>query len=331
MKVLYAVQGTGNGHVSRACDVIPEIQKYAHVDILISGYQSDIELPFIVKYKLYGISFIFGKHGGVDIFETIKKAKIFKFFHDIKTIPVEKYDLVINDFEPITAWACRRKGVPCISLSHQSAVLHPKAPKPKKTDWLGKIVLKYYAPTKIKYGFHFRELDTNIFTPIIRKDIQKAKTQNLGHYTVYLPSFDDDFLVHLFNQIPTNWHVFSKRAKIVNVYENVTVQPVSQIEFGESMLNCEGILCGAGFETPAEALYLGKKLMVIPMKGQYEQQCNAAALKDLGIPVIYTLSVKSIEKINQWVTFGNANSIKYEHKLPKIIQKVFNDLNLNLK
>jgi UDP:flavonoid glycosyltransferase YjiC (YdhE family) len=34
MKILYAVQGTGNGHVSRACDVIPELKKYAQVDIL---------------------------------------------------------------------------------------------------------------------------------------------------------------------------------------------------------------------------------------------------------------------------------------------------------
>jgi hypothetical protein len=35
------------------------------------------------------------------------------------------------------------------------------------------------------------------------------------------------------------------------------------------------------FETPAEALFLGKKLLVIPMTGQYEQECNAAALAAL--------------------------------------------------
>jgi len=43
-----------------------------------------------------------------------------------------------------------------------------------------------------------------------------------------------------------------------------------------------GVFCGAGFETPAEAMFLKKKLMVIPMKGQYEQQCNAAALEEIG-------------------------------------------------
>jgi len=39
-------------------------------------------------------------------------------------------------------------------------------------------------------------------------------------------------------------------------------------------------------ETPAEALFFKKKLMVIPMKGQYEQLYNAECLKQLGVPII---------------------------------------------
>ena len=39
MKILYAVQGTGNGHFSRAQDVIPLLKKKAQVDILVSGTQ----------------------------------------------------------------------------------------------------------------------------------------------------------------------------------------------------------------------------------------------------------------------------------------------------
>ncbi len=47
---------------------------------------------------------------------------------------------------------------------------------------------------------------------------------------------------------------------------------------------CEGILCNAGFETPAEALFMDKKLFVIPIHNQYEQECNACALDKMGIP-----------------------------------------------
>jgi len=66
MKILYAVQGTGNGHITRAIEIIEYLQKKGDLDILVSGIQSDIELPFKVKYKFSGLSFIFGKNGGID-------------------------------------------------------------------------------------------------------------------------------------------------------------------------------------------------------------------------------------------------------------------------
>ena len=49
MKILFAIQGTGNGHLSRAKEIIPYLIKYADVDLLVSGTQSQIELPNIKK------------------------------------------------------------------------------------------------------------------------------------------------------------------------------------------------------------------------------------------------------------------------------------------
>ena len=69
MKILYAIQGTGNGHLSRAKDIIPALEMRAQVDILVSGQQADITLPFEVKYRFKGLSFIFGKKGGIDFNE----------------------------------------------------------------------------------------------------------------------------------------------------------------------------------------------------------------------------------------------------------------------
>ena len=40
MKILYGIQGTGNGHLSRAEEIVPILKKMAHVDVLISGNQS---------------------------------------------------------------------------------------------------------------------------------------------------------------------------------------------------------------------------------------------------------------------------------------------------
>ena len=64
MKILYAIHRTGNGHISRARDIIPELQKKGVVDILISGPEADVELGYPVKYTLKGLSFVFGKKRG---------------------------------------------------------------------------------------------------------------------------------------------------------------------------------------------------------------------------------------------------------------------------
>jgi uncharacterized protein (TIGR00661 family) len=321
MKILYAIQGTGNGHLSRARDIIPILQQKGELDILVSGIQADVELPYTVKYKLKGLSFIFGKNGGIDILATYRKSNLRKLYAEIKSLPIEQYDLVINDFEPVSAWACRLKKKPCIGLSHQTAVINKKSPKPKKNDPLGKSVLHNYAPVTTAYGFHFETYDKNIFTPVIRSEIRHADTEKNDHFTVYLPAYDDQRIIKVLGEIKNiNWEVFSKHTKKEYKTKNIHIRPVNNNAFIKSFVHCTGVLCGAGFETPAEALYLKKKLMVIPMKGQYEQQCNAAALKKMGIPVLKSLKKKHVETIAEWINSKNRVSVDY----PDITEEIIN-------
>ncbi|PKQ45944.1 glycosyltransferase family protein [Confluentibacter flavum] len=327
MKILYAIQGTGNGHLSRARDIIPILQKKGVVlDILISGTQADINLPYPISYQLKGLSFIFGKKGGVDVWKTYFKAKTMRLHKEIMSLPVENYDLIINDFEPVSAWACKLKKIPCVSLSHQSAVLSPEAPKPKKKDPLGKLILKKYAPTTKQYGFHFKAYEDTIFTPVIRQDIRGANCTTGDHYTVYLPSYDDEKILSILSKIKdVTWEVFSKHNKKIVSDKNITVQPITNEAFITSMATSKGVLCGAGFETPAEALYMKKKLLVIPMKGQYEQQCNAAALKDMGVPVIKSFKKKYLKNIKDWIDSDTIIEVNYpditEHIIDKILEE----------
>ncbi|WP_018612943.1 glycosyltransferase family protein [Segetibacter koreensis] len=323
MKILYAIQGTGNGHVSRARDIIPVLQKNHEVDILISGSQTDVQLPFPVKYKYHGLGFVFGKKGGIDILESYKKSNLKVFFSEINCLPVQSYDLVINDFEPVSAWACYQKNKKCISLSHQAAVLNKNVPKPKHTDKIGKAILKKYAPTSAQYGFHFKAYDTNIFTPVIRRQVREHPVENKGHYTVYLPAYEDKRIVKVLKEFPSvRWQVFSKHNKKPFKEKNITIQPISNEAFINSMAAAEGVLCGAGFETPAEALFMNKKLMVIPMKGQYEQQCNAAALKDMDVPVIKSLKLKHADKIKKWIESVKRIKVDYPDITETIINKI---------
>lgn len=323
MKILYAIQGTGNGHVSRARDIVPVLQHKGKLDILISGIQADVSLPHPVRYQLKGMSFIFGKSGGVDMLSTYRQTNTRQLLRDIRNFPVEEYDLIINDFEPVSAWAAYFKKKPCISLSHQSAILAEKAPKPIKKDAFGQLILKNYAPGTHSYGFHFAQFDKDIYTPVIRKEIRQSEVKNKGHFTVYLPAYDDKKLIKKLKKIEgVKWHIFSKHTRKKYRERNIRVKPIENISFIKSLATCEGVLCGAGFETPAEALYLNKKLMVVPMKNQYEQQCNAAALNTLGIPVIKNLKKKHLPKIEDWIQKGRSLEINYPDITEQVVDLV---------
>ena len=196
MKILYGIQGTGNGHISRALEIVPLLKERADVDVLISGSQYELTLPFPVKYKLKGLGFVFGKKGGVDILKTYLKMDSIQLMREIKSLSLDEYDLIISDFEPVTCWAAKQQKKVCIGLSNQSVTLHPLAPKPESSDTIGKLVLEHYAPCSTNYGFHFKRFDETVYTPIIRKEVREEPITNKGHITVYLPSFDDERILH---------------------------------------------------------------------------------------------------------------------------------------
>ena len=322
MKILYAIQGTGNGHISRAREIVPLLQQHGDVELLISGTQADVILSQQVAYQLHGFSFIFGKKGGVDHYETWKSMNLPRFVKDMRQLPLKSYDLILNDFEPVTAWACKLKGVESVGLSHQASFQSKKVPKPKSIDW-AQLVMKYYAPSTHYVGFHFKEYDDFIHTPVIRSEIRNLQTSNLGHYTVYLPAIADEILVPILKQIPhVQWQVFSKHTKTSFIAGNVQVRPVNNEQFNLSMASCEGLFTGGGFEGPAEALFLGKKLLVVPMKFQYEQQCNAYALQQMGLPVIWGSNKNWLPVIQKWVLQPQTHQFNFPDETADVIEKV---------
>ncbi|WKV12216.1 glycosyltransferase family protein [Marivirga harenae] len=322
MKILYAIQGTGNGHISRARDVIPLLQQYGELDILISGTQSDVKLNYPVRYQLFGVSFIFGKRGGVDIFKTLKRMNLFRFIKEIWNLDVHQYDLIINDFEAVSAWACLLKAKKCVGLSHQSAVIHPFSPKPMKTDWLGYLILKYYAPVNQSYGVHFKTYADKIYLPIIRQEIRDLKTKEGDFYTVYLPAYSDERIVKVLSVLEVSCKVFSKHCTAAKKVGNIEIIPIDNQLYLQSLAACEGLICGAGFEGPAEALFLQKKLLVIPMRGQYEQQCNAVALQKMGVKVIESLKLSQLDTLKLFITEANVVNTNYPNQTDAIVRRL---------
>ena len=118
------------------------------------------------------------------------------------------------------------------------------------------------------------------------------------------------------------FEVFSKKANQVTVEKNITFIPIDNKAFNKSMINCSGVITGAGFETPAEALYLGKKLLCLPIKGQYEQLCNAEALKSFDVPVIGSIDANFPAYINDWQQSPAPKQLQLTHTTDNIVSTV---------
>lgn len=326
MKILYAIQGTGNGHISRAIELIPHFQRHAKVDILISGIQSDISLPYEVKYTYKGMSFVFGKKGGIDFLNTYMKNHIHGFLKEVKSLPVEDYDLIINDFEPISAWAAYIKGLPCVALSNQAVTNLDGVKRNQQDDLLGNFILNHYAPSTSKYGFRYQSHSDSIFTPIIRKEIRNLSLSDEGHITVYLPSYSDEKIMKKLSLIDDiHFQVFSKHAKKLIRHQNVEIRPIDTELFYQSLASCSGVISAAGFGLTSEALFLGKKLLVIPQKQQLEQKCNAVALEKLGVKVVKQLRKRNIPAISTWIHEGEAIKLDYPDQGKEIAQMIVNN------
>lgn len=323
MKILYSVQATGNGHIARAAELIPVFQQYGNVDVFLSGSNSSLHLDLPVKYRSKGLSLFYGNRGGLDYLQMIKYFSPIRIFKEARALPVQEYDAVINDFDSITALSCKIKNVPFIHFGHQASFASAKTPRPQRKDIPGELILRNYSSSVNSIGLHFKPYDNNIHSPVLKSEVIHAIPEDHGHITVYLSHYSDDVLLpHLYKIPDVHFHLFSKKAKEQQKQRNVTLLPVNNQAFSRSMINAVGVITGAGFETPAEALYLGKRLLCLPILGQYEQLCNAAALQQFGVSIINKIDNRFAFEIKMWLNGIKPKQLVLQHSTEEIVSLV---------
>lgn len=302
MKIFYAAQATGNGHISRLIELYPYLRKYGEVDVMLSGSNSTLDPGFPVTYRSNGLSMFYTCNGGLNYVKTLSASSLRRVAREARDLPIEQYDLVINDFDSITSLACKKKQIPSIHFGHQASFLSPHTPRPQRKSLVGEWILKNYAQASVNIGLHFKPYDDFILPPVIKKEIWQAQPSDQGHITVYLPSYCDHQLIKTFSKIKEmQFQIFSRQATEISRKDHISLFPVSKRLFDQSLVTCHGIICGAGFETPSEALYLKKKILAIPIRGQYEQRCNAEALRLLGVPVLEAIDHDFYHTVLYWL------------------------------
>jgi uncharacterized protein (TIGR00661 family) len=186
---------------------------------------------------------------------------------------------------------------------------------------VGEWVLKNYARATQYIGLHFENYDDFILTPVIKDEIQYAEPIDLGHITVYLPSYCDHVLLKFLQRYKEfHFEIFSREVTYTTSHDHIKLIPINKKAFNQSLITCTGIITGAGFETPAEAMFLKKKMIAMPIKGQYEQQCNAAALEKLGVQILKRLDENFDKVFFKWINDANPTTITYRHTTESIIE-----------
>ena len=167
---------------------------------------------------------------------------------------------------------------------------------------------------------HFDSFDENVFHPIIKEEVIQAVPINDGHLTVYLPQFSIEFLEpYLLEKKNFHFEVFTKEVQQITCRKNICYFPISDTAFSHSMIRCFGIITAGGFETPAEAMYLNKKVMSIPIVNHFEQECNAEAMKKLGVTVLKKIDSKFSTAFDHWVNSSEPIKLSLKYSTQEMV------------
>ena len=306
MKILYGIQLTGNGHLTRSVQIIRELKKRGHeVEIITSGSNSQLDIPYEVKSRKEGLSFFYDSNGGIDWFKTIKKLNLGRFLSEIE-FDASGYDLVISDFEPVSAWSAKRHGVKSIGIGNQYSLLSKKAPRPRKASGLSEQFIKRFARCDSAIALGYERHDSFVHLPVVDESLLEKEKADGGFYLVYLPSISTDMLTSALDAAGCRYRIYSPEIES----ETESLRRPDSESFRKDLLSCSGIITASGFSTTSEALVLGKKLWSIPIRGQYEQLCNAIALRKIGV---FTEEFAE-ESLETWME--EYRPIEYEWKNP---------------
>jgi uncharacterized protein (TIGR00661 family) len=322
MNILYAVQGTGNGHLSRAIQLYPFLKEYGNVDFFISGSNTALktDIPIIGRSK--GISLFYKSTGGLDYLKIIKSFS-FRIFIDAYKLPVNNYDLVINDFDFVTSLACLFRQKKSVQFGHQASFQSNKTPRAKKNKIIGEFILKHFVKSTHYLGLHFKAYDEAVFNPIIKQEIIDAIPSDDGHISVYLPHYSIAYLEPFFLKA-SNYHfeVFSSEVTAIRNYKNIIYFPISNSGFTKSMIRSHAVITGGGFETPAEAMYMNKKVLSIPISKHYEQLSNAEALSELGVKVIMHIDKDFNIIFTDWIKYSAPVKLELRYSTKDIVAQL---------
>ncbi|MBB6054285.1 MJ1255/VC2487 family glycosyltransferase [Tolumonas osonensis] len=308
MRILYGVQGTGNGHISRCRMIARALQReQVAVDYVLSGREAHayFDMDEFGEYKsLPGLTFV-TRDGSIDLLATVGRSQLLRLLGDIKQLPLHDYDFVVSDFEPVTAWAAKKNKIPSLGISHQASFNYG-IPQ-KGNNMFGRLMMRHFAPVHHAVGLHWYHFGFPILPPVI-ETLQPTKES--GDILVYLPFESPHAIFELLSRFKSRHFIcFHPQFTVPVEQNNLRFMPPGRESFVKALCGCHGVICNAGFELASEALTLGKRLLLKPLQGQFEQASNAMTLELLGLA--HVMQQLDPGLVRQWLSSENNGQVYY--------------------
>lgn len=210
-------------------------------------------------------------------------------------------DLVVNFFEPLTGLLqlVRPLDVPVVSIAHQHMIGHRahRTPVSARVNEVGlrafaslvghgswKLALSLYpAPDLVRRR-------TLVGPPLLRSQLFELEPWPGDYYLVYM-------VHHGYHEEIRAWHRANPGTGLHCFYDrpgapeeeraapNLTFHRLDGAKFLRLMAGCRAVVTTAGFESVAEAAWLGKPVYLVPVEGHLEQQWNARDAVQAGLGI----------------------------------------------
>jgi len=300
-RIVYGVAGEGFGHSSRSHLIGKRLIDAGH-DVMFAGSNKSLEylkLYFGDRVKeVFGLTFEY-EHGKINAFATIKK-NLRRFYADelnrqLFKEHIEPFspDLVITDFEPFTAWWAIRNKVPYISIDNEHILTHCKLESIKGqflahfNAWF--VTRSYYFCPKAYVIISFfnapvKSKNVYLVPPAVRPVLEQFAA-SAGDYILVYSTIDGGLekLLDVFNNKFKQYKFILYGFNQARQAGNCTLKERSTEGFITDLAHCRGVIASAGLSLISECLYFKKKMLLLPIPGQYEQVLNAYYVQKLGL------------------------------------------------
>ena len=303
MRILYGVVGEGMGHATRSKVVIDHLIAKKHkVKIVASGRaHSFLKRHFPDVAEIRGLTIRYSA-GAMDrdlsVVQNVllSPAMLFQnaaaYVEDVRHF---KPKMVLSDFDSYAWFFARRFGLPIISIDNQQ-IIH----KCKHSAEITKGVMADYRATrafvKAKLPGCEHYVITSFFTPairgkykdkvtivppILREEVLKARPTRGDHVLVYQTSTSDRALLAQLNRLSKHKFVVYGLGR-EEVAGNCTLHGFSEERFVRDLASARAVVTNGGLSLMHEAIYLGKPILSVPVRHQFEQEMNARYLEECG-------------------------------------------------